>query len=214
MSPSLLPLKKRTARILKITWSLTALVALFILENILLDPLLHKKFPRWPSLIPPPPSPAWLIIFSIVSIFLAVLLVCLVFVLRHPGIRSRRKLQTGIALSLTVFLFLFWLHRTGGSAAEAIAQAASAQNGNLPGGHWANLTWRPSSSIVVGYNVYRSDVSGSGYIRLNATPVRELSYLDSSVEPGKTYFYIVKAVNAGGVESAASNETPATIPKK
>ena len=214
MSPSLLPLKKSNARILKTTWSLTAVVALFMIENVLIEPLLHKKFPRLPSSIPPPPSPAWLIVFAIVSALLAVLLVCLVFVLRHPGIRSRRKLQTGIALSVTFFLFLFWLRRTSGNAAEAIAQAASPQSRNLPSGHWASLAWRPSSSIVVGYNIYRSDVSGSGYTRLNASPVQELSYLDSSVEPGKIYFYIVKAVDAKGTESAPSNETPAAIPGK
>jgi hypothetical protein len=213
MSPSLLRLKRKNARILKITWSLMAVAVVFLVENVLLDPLIHKKFVRLPSLVPPPLSIAWLIVFGMLSVLLAVLLVCLVFVIRHPGIRSNIKIRTGIALSLTFLLGLFWMQRTAGAPGEAVAQAAVAQRKNLPPGHWVNLTWKASSSKIVGYNIYRSDISGSGYTKLNSLPIAELTYLDSSVAPGKTYFYIVKAVDEKGVESTPTNESPATIPQ-
>ena|ERR1700676_3913490 len=216
MSPPLLRLKRKNARILKITWSLVAVALAFMIENVLVDPVLHKKFPRLPSLLPPPLSTAWLIAFALLSILLAVLLVCLVFVLRHPGIRSRLKIQTGAALALTFLLGLFWMHRTAGPPGEAIARAVIAQRKDLPSGHGANLTWRASSSIIVGYNIYRSDHKSdapAGYSRLNQLPVKELTYFDSSVEPGKTYSYVVKAVDGKGVESAPSNESVAAIPR-
>jgi hypothetical protein len=213
MSPSLLRLKRKNARILRITWSLMAIAAVFLVENVLLDPLIHRKFVRLPSLVPPPLSIAWLIVFGMLSVLLAVLLVCLVFVIRHPGIRSNIKIRTGIALSLTFLLGLLWMQRTAGAPGEAVAQAAVAQRKNLPPGHWVNLTWKASSSKVVGYNIYRSDIAGSGYTKLNSLPITELTYLDSSVVPGRTYFYIVKAVDEKGVESAPTNESPATIPK-
>jgi hypothetical protein len=213
MSPSLLRLKRKNARILKITWSLMAVAGVFLIENILVDPLLQKKFVRLPSLVPPPLSIAWLTVFGILSILLAVLLVCLVFVIRHPGIRSDTKIQTGAAIFLTFLLGLFWMQKTAGAPGEAIARAAIAQSKNLPPGHWANLTWKASSSRIAGYNIYRSHVSGSGYTKLNSVSVKELTYFDSSVVPGKTYFYIVKAVDEKGEESAPTNESSATIPK-
>jgi len=211
MSPSLLRLKRKNARILKITWSLMAVAAVFVIENVLVDPLVQKKFARLPSLVPPPQSIAWFIVFASLSVLFAVLLVCLVFVIRHPGIRSRPKIHTGIALSLTFLLGLFWMYRTAGTPGEAIAQAALAHR-KSPAGHGANLTWIASSAKITGYNIYRSDLSGSGYSKLNPSPVKELSYLDSSVEAGKTYYYVVKAVDEKGLESAPTNETFAKIP--
>ena len=38
------------------------------------------------------------------------------------------------------------------------------------------------------------------------------AFTDSSVAAGLTYYYIVKAVSPGGVESAASAQVAATIP--
>src|ERR1700676_5017403 len=208
MSPSLLRLKRKKPRILNSPRCRIVVPAVFCLENPLVGPLVHKKFVRLPSLVPPPQSLVWLIVFASLSVLFAVLLVCLVFVIRHPGIRSRPKIHTGIALSLTFLLGLFWMYRTAGAPGEAVAQAALAQR-KSPAGHWVNLTWIASSSKITGYNIYRSDISGSGYTKLNPSPVKEPTYLDSSVQAGKSYYYVVKAVDEKGVESAPTNETVA-----
>jgi fibronectin type 3 domain-containing protein len=83
----------------------------------------------------------------------------------------------------------------------------------LPPGpqHNVTLSWKPSTSAVVGYYVYRRG-GASGVIRLNFAPVSATSYVDSTVSAGQTYFYVTKAVNAKGAESAPSNEVRADVP--
>ncbi len=65
-------------------------------------------------------------------------------------------------------------------------------------------------SDLVGYNVYRSTTSGSGYGKLNGSlPVDHLTiseYLDASVTNGTTYYYAVTAVDSSGNESGYSSE--------
>jgi Abnormal spindle-like microcephaly-assoc'd, ASPM-SPD-2-Hydin len=78
--------------------------------------------------------------------------------------------------------------------------------------HTVSLNWGASPSQVIGYRVYRSETSGAGYNPLNGTAVTELSYSDSTVTPGTTYYYVVASVNAAGAESAYSNQATAIIP--
>jgi hypothetical protein len=81
--------------------------------------------------------------------------------------------------------------------------------------HQVNLTWdAPSSSTdpVTGYNLYRATSGTVSYILLNSSSSTQLSYADSTVKSGQSYNYIVKSVDASGVESDASNITTATIP--
>ena len=78
-----------------------------------------------------------------------------------------------------------------------------------------NLTWTaPSSSAdpVVGYNVYRSSDGGNTYQLLNSSLVTQTAYVDTTVQDGANYDYIVKSVDAAGVESVPSNVTPVAIP--
>ena len=76
----------------------------------------------------------------------------------------------------------------------------------------AGLLWDPSISVVDGYNVYRSTVSGGPYTKINATLVPLTTFADDTVQAGVTYFYVVVAVDAGGVRSQDSNEAQASIP--
>ena len=78
--------------------------------------------------------------------------------------------------------------------------------------HSVALTWTSSASAVAGYHVYRSQTSGGPYSILDASIVAVDAFTDSSVAAGLTYYYIVKAVSPGGVESAASAQVAATIP--
>jgi hypothetical protein len=78
--------------------------------------------------------------------------------------------------------------------------------------HSVSLTWNPSTSTVVGYNVYRGTQSGGPYTLISSSPQPGTSYSDATVKSGSTYFYVVTAVDAGSQESAFSNESVATIP--
>src|SRR2546422_122498 len=76
------------------------------------------------------------------------------------------------------------------------------------------LSWNPSPSGVVSYNVYRGTQSGGSYQKLNSLPAPTTTYTDNSVLAGQTYFYVVTAVDSRNVESVHSNEVSTTIPSQ
>ena len=78
--------------------------------------------------------------------------------------------------------------------------------------HSVSLTWTPSTSVVAGYHVFRSETSGGPYSRLDSNLVASDSYSDSTVQAGLTYFYVVTSVESSGLESTDSAQTSATIP--
>jgi fibronectin type 3 domain-containing protein len=82
--------------------------------------------------------------------------------------------------------------------------------------HEVSLNWRaPSgstSSIVVGYNIYRLTAGSYAYQRLNSSVDTEETYVDSTVQADMTYAYIVESVASSGVESVPSNVVVVTIP--
>src|SRR6202012_4488169 len=78
--------------------------------------------------------------------------------------------------------------------------------------HSVSLSWGAStSSGVVGYYIKRGTTSGGPYSFLNSSPDAGTSYVDSTVQAGKEYFYVVVAVNSGGNQSTASEQVSATI---
>ena len=77
--------------------------------------------------------------------------------------------------------------------------------------HSVKLNWQASnSSGVTGYNIYRSTTSGGYYALLGS--VSNLTYTDSTVQSGTTYYYVTTAVNSAGQESTYSNQVQAVIP--
>jgi Abnormal spindle-like microcephaly-assoc'd, ASPM-SPD-2-Hydin len=79
--------------------------------------------------------------------------------------------------------------------------------------HSVSLSWGASTSAgVVGYYVKRGTTSGGPYSFLNSSPDGGTSYVDSTVQGGKEYFYVIVAVNSGGNQSEASEQVSATIP--
>jgi fibronectin type 3 domain-containing protein len=74
------------------------------------------------------------------------------------------------------------------------------------------LNWTASTSTVSGYNVYRSTTSGAGYAKINSSLVGAVTYADSTVQGGNTYYYVTTAVDSSGTESAFSNQATAVIP--
>lgn len=84
--------------------------------------------------------------------------------------------------------------------------------GVQPVQHSATLSWNASTSPVVGYYVYRSTQSGSYTTPLNPTAQAALTFKDTSVVSGVTYYYVVTAVDSNSQQSAYSNEAVAVIP--
>jgi fibronectin type 3 domain-containing protein len=85
-------------------------------------------------------------------------------------------------------------------------------SGVVPVAHTVSLSWTASTSTVSGYNVYRSTTSGTGYTKLTASLDSVVTYTDSTVVNGITYYYVTTAVDSSGNESSYSNEAAAVIP--
>ncbi len=81
--------------------------------------------------------------------------------------------------------------------------------------HSVTLTWEEPPAArgvsVVGYNVYRSTTAGKQFVKI-ASRVTGPSYQDRLVVSGRTYFYVVTALDQVGRESRFSGEVRATIP--
>jgi hypothetical protein len=78
--------------------------------------------------------------------------------------------------------------------------------------HSVDLSWNASSSgSVVSYSAYRSTTQGGSYI-LVASAITGLSYTDTRVQSGLTYFYVVTAFDDRAQESVYSNEANAVVP--
>jgi hypothetical protein len=199
------PWVRMKSRVLLITWLLALVLALYLVENLWLDAWLRVKFPNWPALVPESLTPLWFVLFSLGGIVCVVLIVCQVLVSRHRRIALWQKVCTGIMVAAVCVLWGAWFNSSNGTTSAA---GGAGQNK-----HAVTLTWNASSSPVVGYNVYRSTVKGRDYAKINAALVTEgLSYKDETVESGKTYYYVTRAVDAKGNESKNSTEVVAKVP--
>ena len=75
--------------------------------------------------------------------------------------------------------------------------------------HWAQDDY----ATLMGYNLYRSETQNGNYVRINPTliPSGTSDYVDSEVEPGKTYFYSFTVVLTDFSESKPSGRTSVTL---
>ncbi|MCG2703985.1 MAG: gliding motility-associated C-terminal domain-containing protein, partial [Candidatus Omnitrophica bacterium] len=72
------------------------------------------------------------------------------------------------------------------------------------------LSWTANTEPdLSGYNVYRAEVSGGPYIKLNTLPLSQSLYTDSGLNNGTIYHYVVTAVDTAGNESDYSQENSA-----
>jgi hypothetical protein len=78
--------------------------------------------------------------------------------------------------------------------------------------HQVTLNWTASSSTVSGYNVYRGTTTGGPYTIVNSSLVAGITYVDTTVTSGTTYYYVTQAVNSSNELSAYSNEAQAIVP--
>lgn len=109
----------------------------------------------------------------------------------------------------------------GGYSFTPVSQNLTINGANVSGvnftataqqAHSVALSWLASTSVVVGYNVYRSTVSGAQFARVNSALLTGLAYTDTTVQSGVVYYYVTTAIDSSGNESAYSNQASANVP--
>ncbi len=89
--------------------------------------------------------------------------------------------------------------RTNVRGASAVAEGQSIR-----------LAWTASGyAVVAGYNVYRGTTSGQYAAQPYAQVGQHASYLDTDVQAGQRYYYILRSRDAAGNEHGASTEVSA-----
>jgi hypothetical protein len=78
--------------------------------------------------------------------------------------------------------------------------------------HTVTLSWAPAVAGVTGFRTYVGMLSGGPYVEMASVPLTTPTYTDSSVQSGRTYYYVVTAVDASNNESLHSSEVAAIVP--
>jgi Abnormal spindle-like microcephaly-assoc'd, ASPM-SPD-2-Hydin len=106
----------------------------------------------------------------------------------------------------------FLSNATNSPTAQSFIGVGSQTSGPSPQ-HSVSLSWSPSPSTVIGYNVYRGLTAGGPYLtKLTPSPQASTSMTDSTVMAGTTYYYVATSVDQNNVESIYSNEWTADVP--
>jgi glycosidase len=100
-----------------------------------------------------------------------------------------------------------WLLLTDQIDLQPTAAPANLQVTN-EGDAEVSLAWDAVSGAV-SYNVYRSPLTGGGFVRVNTDPLGGTTFTDTGLNNAQTYFYVVTALDETGNESPYSNEVSA-----
>jgi hypothetical protein len=129
---------------------------------------------------------------------------------------------TTVKASTSASFVVTFVPQVSGSSPGQVSFLSNASNspaivtfsgtGAQPTQHTVTLSWNASTSPVVGYYIYRSTQSGSYTTPLNSSPQAGLTFTDSTVQSGTTYFYVVTSVDSGSQQSIHSNEVQANVP--
>ena len=76
------------------------------------------------------------------------------------------------------------------------------------GNQTVSLEWNVVTGST-GYNIYRSPLSGGGWVKVNSNLLTTPAFTDSGLVNSKLYYYVVTAMDDHGNESGYSNETSA-----
>jgi len=94
-------------------------------------------------------------------------------------------------------------------AAPQGVQAVASGVGQQP---FIDLTWAPNTDAdLAGYHVYRREEGGQPQ-KISTEVVTTPAFRDANLQPGRTYFYSVSAVDLRGNESAKSPEASERVP--
>ena len=103
---------------------------------------------------------------------------------------------------------------TGKGTPPPAPQPASSLTATAVSSSQINLSWTASTTSGVTYSVFRSTTSGFAPSNSNriAFGLTTTSFSDTGLTPSTNYFYLVQAVNPGGVSSVSSNQATAKTP--
>jgi hypothetical protein len=147
-------------------------------------------------------------------------------VLNAPGLRCGVALVTGEQSSrgdddpvIPIDPARMNLKRAGSGLLAALLILAAGSAGyrlsQKSARHTVTLQWQAPStaqgSPPLRYNIYRSDDDGQSYPCI-ARRTEGTTYLDVSVKSGKTYSYVVTALDEKGRESVRSEPIKVTVP--
>ena len=145
-------------------------------------------------------------------------IVCCLVLIAVVGLSLPSTIAAGQSASFTVT----FRPQASGTATASTSFTSDASNspaledlagsGTPPPQHSVDLSWSPSTSSVVGYNLYRGTKAGGPYSRINSVLDASTAYTDSTVQGGQTYYYVTTAVDTSGSESGYSNQAQAVIP--
>jgi len=189
------------SRTLRVTWILIAILAVLPILWLWFIPFLHSRNFEVPTLTEPG-TLEWIIVFTLGSIGCVVLVVGQILAFQNHKVPLGPRAVAAAAVVGTLLLWAYWFYAT---TTKSVAAA--------PVTHSVRLTWKPSTSPVVGYNIYRSTSPDTfNGPKLNDTLVTDTTYVDKTVQDNVTYYYSTRAVDAKGNESPNSNIAKAFVP--
>jgi len=97
------------------------------------------------------------------------------------------------------------------NAATSVVTEALSGTGAAAPIHSVDLSW-DASPAVAGYNVYRGSQPSGPFSKINSALDATITYTDTSVQAGSTYYYVATAVDSSGAESGYSAAVPVVIP--
>jgi len=175
-------------------------------------------------------GPKWVVTTGMVLEAIALFSLSQIISVANP-VFSVSGISKGVTLSPGQKLeFQVWFHptATGKAAATisldssagatpvnlAVAGSASTSSTSTPttSSHSVTLDWTDHNASAQGFYVYRSEMSGGPFNRINQSKLAATTYKDTQVVGGAHYFYVVTAVGESGPESAYSNEVSVAIP--
>lgn len=197
--------------VLKIARIVAALICVFTIENLLIDPWLQRRaHHKLPSFAPEAPGSIWFLIFMALSISVIFLVVCQVLLMRQASISKGQKRLTGILVLAAAVLAVAWFAASGTAVPlggnNELVKARVSQKRQVV------LRWQASTTANVRYNVYRGPSAGNHPDKLNSTPIEGTTFTDTTASGGQTYWYAVRAINEKGEESNEFSETSVKVP--
>lgn len=129
------------------------------------------------------------------------------------SLRGARRAAVLLLLGTLALLLAFSAPPTVSQAQSATPPAAPSDLTATAGDGQVRLSWSANKETVAGYNVYRgtsTPVGTSGTPLNGSTLVTSSAYTDIKVTNGTTYYYVVKAVDTVGNQSASSATVSAT----
>ncbi|MEO7098790.1 MAG: LamG-like jellyroll fold domain-containing protein, partial [Luteolibacter sp.] len=140
------------------------------------------------------------------------------FVSISTGLTTSNFSDVGLNAATTYYYVVSAVNAAGASPNSAPANATTlplppaAPSGltATAGNAQVSLTWS-SVSGATSYSVKRSTISGGPYTNV-ASGVTAISYTDTGLSNGTTYFYVVSGSNTGGEGSNSTEASATTIP--